>query len=99
MKNAIKILLIVFFIISCKLEILSAPFDSGMSLLQQPNGITFTGRIWGDEFIYWAETQDGYRFVQSGDGWYYYATLNAQGEYTATTYKVGIDTPPPSPIN
>jgi len=67
-----------------------------MSLLQQPNGITFTGRIWGDEFIYWAETQDGYRFVQSGDGWYYYATLNAQGEYTATTYKVGIDTPPPS---
>ncbi len=96
MKYAIKILLIVFFIVSCSLEILSAPFDTGMSLLQQPNGVTFTGRIWGDEFIYWAETQDGYRFVQSGDEWYYYATLNVQGEYTATTYKVGIDTPPAS---
>jgi len=82
--------------ISCSLEILSAPFDTGMSALQQPNGVTFTGRIWGDEFIYWAETQDGYRFVQSGDGWHYYATLNAQGEYTATTYKVGVDTPPAS---
>lgn len=96
MKDVVKILLIVFFIVSCSVEIISAPFDTGMSLLQQPNGVTFTGRIWGDEFIYWAETQDGYRFVQSGDGWYYYATLNAQGEYTATTYKVGINTPPSS---
>ena len=65
-----------------------------MITLTQPNDITFTGRIWGDEFFCWAETEAGYRFVQSGDGWYYYATLDGSGEFTKTIYKVGIDSPP-----
>ncbi|MBE0572623.1 MAG: hypothetical protein IH618_13855 [Ignavibacteriaceae bacterium] len=64
--------------------------------LQQPDQTKFIGRMWGDEFIWWAETEDGYRFIESGDGWYYYATLNQSGEYTPTNYKVGIDTPPAS---
>lgn len=74
----------------------AGPFDTGMISLQQPNRTEFTGRIWGDEFFYWAETEDGYRFIQSGDGWYYYATLDENGEFTKSTYKVGIDTPPVS---
>ncbi len=48
----------------------------------------------GDEFIYWMETEDGYRFVQTFDGWFYYATLDENGEYAPTQYKVGIDLPP-----
>ena len=75
---------------------MAAPFDTGMITLTQPNDVTFTGRIWGDEFIYWMETEDGYRFVETFDGWYYYATLDENGEYTPTNYKVGIDTPPAS---
>ncbi len=62
--------------------------------LQQPDGTIFIGKMWGDEFFWWAETEDGYRFVQSGDGWYYYAQLNQDGEFSPTNYKVGIDTPP-----
>ena len=77
-------------------DIISGPFDTGMSTLMQPNEVTFTGRIWGDEFFSWAETEDGYRFVHSGDGWYYYAQLNEDGEFAPTNYKVGIDSPPPS---
>jgi hypothetical protein len=65
-----------------------------MITLIQPNDVTFTGRIWGDEFIWWAETEDGYRFIETGDGWYCYAALDQNGEYTPTNYKVGIDSPP-----
>jgi hypothetical protein len=74
----------------------AAPFDTGMITLQQPDRTEFTGRIWGDEFIWWAETEDGYRFIETGDGWYCYAMLNQSGEYAPTKYKVGIDSPPAS---
>jgi len=95
MKNLLKILLAIFILFNGN-KIKSAPFDTGMITLTQPNDVTFTGRIWGDEFIWWAETESGYRFVQSGDGWYYYAALDGSGEFTKTTYKVGIDSPPAS---
>jgi M6 family metalloprotease-like protein len=72
----------------------AAPFDTGIITLTQPNDVTFVGRIWGDEFFWWAETESGYRFVQSGDGWYYYAELDANGEFAKTTNRVGIDSPP-----
>ena len=69
MKNWLKILLAVFILVQMGNQIYSAPFDTGMITLTQPNAVSFTGRIWGDEFFFWAETEDGYRFVQSGDGW------------------------------
>ena len=95
MKNLFTILLSVL-IIAVGIEIKPAPFDTGMNELQQPDETTFIGRIWGDEFFDWMETEDGYRFVQSGDGWYYYATLDQYGEFAPTIYKVGIDSPLPS---
>jgi hypothetical protein len=72
----------------------SAPFDTGMRERSQPNSSTFTARAWGDEFFWWMETSDGYRVIQSSDAWYYYATLDESGEFTPTTAKVGLDTPP-----
>lgn len=76
--------------------LIAAPFDTGFITWTQPNGVTFIARLWGDEFQYWFETQSGHRIIQSSDNWYYYATLNADGEYTATTLRVGIDSPPSS---
>jgi M6 family metalloprotease-like protein len=93
MKNLLKILLAVLF---CSVVIKSAPFDTGMITLKQPNEKEFIGRMWGDEFIWWAETEDGYRFIETGEGWYCYATLDQNGEYTPTNYKVGLDSPPSS---
>lgn len=92
MKNLFTILLSVL-IIAVGIEMKPAPFDTGMITLTQPNDATFTGRIWGDEFIYWMETEDGYRFVETFEVWYYYATLDQSGEYAPTNYKVGIDSP------
>ena len=96
MKKSLYILVVVLQILSNYKIINSAPFDTGMKTLTQPNDVTFTGRLWGDEFFWWAETEDGYRFVQSGDGWHYYATLDEIGEFKPTNYKVGIDWPPAS---
>jgi len=94
-KNLFKILLCVL-ILFTEIEIKSAPFDTGMITLTQPNDVTFIGQIWGDEFIYWMETEDGYRFIETYSGWYYYAALDQNGEYAPTNYKVGIDSPPAS---
>lgn len=93
MKLRYCLLIILLITILTDENILSAPFDTGMTTFEQPNGIEFTGRIWGDEFFWYAETEAGYRFIQSGDGWYYYAQLSENGEFTKTEYKVGIDEP------
>lgn len=96
MKKLLYIFVVVILILSNYKILNAAPFDTGMIELQQPDQTTFTGRIWGDEFFWWAETEDRYSFIQSGDGWYYYATLDENGEFLKTTYRVGIDLPPES---
>ncbi len=68
--------------------------DTGYKTFTQPNGVSFTGRYWGDEFSDWTETQDGYRIVRNwSGGWYYYAILDASGEFAASDRKVAIDPP------
>jgi len=83
MKRYINFLVAALMILSDG-NLLAAPFDTGMIELQQPDETTFIGKIWGDEFFWWAETETGYRFVQAGDGWYYYAQLNQDGEFAPT---------------
>ena len=96
MKKSLHLASVFIFLFILFNNLFAAPFDTGMITLTQPNNVTFTGRIWGDEFIYWMETEDGYRFVETFEGWYYYATLDQNGEYTPTNYEVGIDSPPSS---
>ncbi|TVL98181.1 MAG: hypothetical protein CV087_21610 [Candidatus Brocadia sp. WS118] len=88
--SCVKVIIFNGFIFSFLLAI---PFDSGFIEWQQPNGVTFTARAWGDEFEMWMETQDSYRFVQGVDGYYYYAVLGANGDFVPSTNKVGIDAP------
>ena len=54
----------------------------------QPDGTTFEVHFYGDKMFV-----DGYVIVRGGGGWYYYAELDARGEYEASPYKVGIDDP------
>ena len=54
----------------------------------QPDGTSFEVHFYGDKMFV-----DGYVVVHRSDGWYYYAELDAQGEYEASPYKVGIDDP------
>ncbi len=79
--------------ILCFSALIAAPFDTDYIEWQQPNGITFVARHWGDEFEWWMETHDGYRIIKGYDGWYYYANLNSKGEFKTSAKKVGIDLP------
>lgn len=70
-------------------------FDSGMTDYYQPDQTHFVARFWGNEFLFWGETEDGYRIEKSADGWYYYAILDKSGDFTSSREKVGIDDPLP----
>lgn len=85
--------IILFFLASI---VLAGQFDTGFRQLSQPNGVTFVGREWGDEFFHWAETQDGYLYVRAPNWWYYYAMLDARAEFAASSSRVGIDPAPAS---
>lgn len=69
-------------------------YDSGFIQFQQPNGTTFIGREYGDEFIFYRETEAGYRYVLSANGWYYYCSSDSRGDLIATSSRVAIDSPP-----
>jgi M6 family metalloprotease-like protein len=72
----------------------AAPFDTGYITWWQPDSTSFTARYWGDEFIWWMQTQSGYSIIQGSDGWYYYAKLGTNGDFVPDTLKVGINSPP-----
>ena len=93
MKNFYLILFSAFLVFSPKL--FSSYRDTGFITWSQPDGTEFIARSWGDEFFYWMETNDGYRIIETSDGWYYYATLDTYGEFTSTSSRVGIDPPLP----
>ncbi len=96
MKRKMFLLSVICFLMTmCFTNIVKAIVeDTGWIEWKQPNGVTFIGRSWGiDEFEGYMETQSGYRFVQGIDGYYYYAILDTNGEYTASANKIGIDAP------
>ncbi len=60
----------------------------------QPDGTSFIGRAWGNEFAMSWETPDGYRFERDvRTGWCCYAELDEEGEPRPGRWKVGIDSP------
>jgi len=88
MRHLLKISLAILLAVSFAL---SDYYDSKMKQWNQPNGVKFTARLWGDEFAHQMETAEGYVIVQGDDGYFYFAILDAEGEYTASTFKVAID--------
>jgi M6 family metalloprotease-like protein len=55
--------------------------------LYQPDGVSFTGRVFGDENYHFAE-YDGFTIVQNNEGWWTYAN-NKDGLLIPTTNIVG----------
>lgn len=85
MKKVKLIVLCIFLVHTA--ELFADWRDTGFITWEQPDGTDFIARSWGDEFFYWMETDNGYRIIESSDGWYYYATLDIYGEFTATSSK------------
>jgi hypothetical protein len=89
MKTLIPFVKALALLLCSNLFIMAAPFDSKMVQWTQPNGVTFTARFWGDEFEWRMETQAGYRIIRGSGCWYYYATLDANGNYSPTNFPIG----------
>ncbi len=85
MKSIFVFIFLAFFTV-----LQSAPFDTGFITFTQPNGVEFKARKWGDEFNKSFETIDGYGVIQGNGGWYYYAIVGKNGEFTSSEKKVGI---------
>ncbi len=79
--------------------LLSAPIDTGMKQWEQPNGVTFTAHLRGDEFFIQFTTDDGYEIREGSDGWYYYAVYNDSDYIVPSDKKVAIDPAPAGSYN
>ena len=80
--------------------------SSGLWAYWDTDGLAgFSAQPDGTEIVYVTyggkKFVDGYVFVYGSGGWWYYAELDARGEYVASPYKVGIDDPASNgiPIN
>lgn len=69
-------------------------FESAWEIYRQPNGVTFEAKYSGGPYLFHFENRDGYRFVGNWGSWWYYAKLDKQGDYEASSFRVGIDNPP-----
>ncbi len=66
------------------------PYQVMPRLFYQPDGTEIEAWREGWHRDWYA---DGYVFVLGDDGWYYYAELDARGDYVASPYKVRVDDP------
>lgn len=60
-------------------EVSAAPAAPVEFELTQPDGSTFTGRVWGDEWQNGYETDAGYTILRETDGWWVYAAAAKGG--------------------
>jgi len=80
-------------------QVVSAWKDTGFIQWNQPNGVTFTARLYGDEFENLMVTQGNYQITRGTNGWYYYAQLGANGDFVLSSVRVGIDPPLQTSLN
>ena len=89
-KNTVFMLMLMV-ILCTSLESFAYNIEMDWMTFQQPNGIEFAGRGWGNEFEFYWETKEGYRFVKNYEtGFWCYAVLSEQGDFRASDYPVGI---------
>ena len=74
----------------------AAPADPRVVPVVQPDGSTFSARLWGDEFVNGYETAAGFTVVRGATGRWEYARRDADGRLRATgVAPVGRRGPPP----
>lgn len=93
MKTTVKILLILFVSLSCK-SVFGGIEDYGIATYRQPNGFSFQGRHFVDEFGEYFLTPEGYLFQHdAGDGYFHYVMMDEVSNLSVSRARVGIDDP------
>lgn len=58
----------------------AVPVSPNVRNLVQPDGTVIQARAYGDEFICWLETLDGYAIIKGANGYYEYASRGREGQ-------------------
>lgn len=66
----------------------AAPANPDPFPLQQPNGDIFQAKQFGDEYIHWIETLDGYTIIKDGNGWWTYAHIDGSKQLASSLIRV-----------
>ncbi|MCE2448350.1 MAG: hypothetical protein J4F35_08200 [Candidatus Latescibacteria bacterium] len=94
MKNIRLVIVTIGLIIEGYSPSIAMVYDTGWVIREQPNGTTFLGREWGDEFLSFSETRDGFRYeIDPSTGYFHYKIRNSSGDLIRSPLKVGIDDP------
>ena len=81
--------LILTLLLAIGLSMLAAPLQNVPVQITQPNGQVIHCFASGDEFYNYLHDANGFTIVQTENGYYCYATKNANGKVFASSYVVG----------
>lgn len=71
----------------------AGPARRDPAYLKQPDGTVVKAFLRGDEFTKIRITEDGHAVIQESDGWWCYASYDAQGKRSSSGWKVGMKAP------
>lgn len=74
----------------------ASPADPTSRTVTQPDGSTFVGRLYGDEFVNGLETDAGYTLVQDAGGTWTFAEATAAGRLRSSGLRPGTSGRPPA---
>lgn len=84
----------------------ASPAHSVTETYTQPMGLSFTATAYGDEFLSYSVTQDGYVILQGQDDYWYYASVSACREsgvaadkLQTSGFRYGLDPVPPAALS
>lgn len=85
-KNLKRCLLFFLISLSACLSLYAVPAYPGWVDFRQPDGSSVKVRLMGDEFIKYAETEDGYTLLYADNGALAYATLDEEQNLIASSF-------------
>jgi M6 family metalloprotease-like protein len=87
--NFCLILLLLFAVLT---QVHANVFPSNPVELKQPDGTLFKAKFFGDEFLSWTETLEGYSITKnSKNGYWYYAIQDKKGNLVPSVFRVGVE--------
>lgn len=84
MKKISKLLILAVLLLIFVQSAMAVPAYPRPLQVKQSNGKTLTYRLYGDEYVSWAKTIDGYTLMQKTNGDFVYATYDKEGRMVAS---------------
>ena len=90
LKHLLAVTIVAFAFIA---KAAGGPVRNTDAVYTQPDGKEFNAKVIGDEWIRIRKTEDGCAIVKNEDGWWCYASYDADGKIRNTGWKIGSPAP------